>query len=74
MGVHGLPRHICPYCLKRFETRQGVKAHQKSTRHRVSDQREGAEQERALRHHDHERRDQIKRERMAAANPVLRGE
>jgi hypothetical protein len=26
-------RLICPHCLKRFDTRQGVKAHMKAKRH-----------------------------------------
>lgn len=60
MSAHDRPRHVCPYCLKWFETAQGVKAHQKATRHRVEDRREGAEQERALRRYDHDRRKQIR--------------
>ncbi len=62
MTVHGLPRHICPYCLKRFDTKQGVKAHQKAKRHRVEDQRDGAGEDKALRRYDHDRRAQIKAE------------
>jgi hypothetical protein len=31
---HGEDRNICPYCMKRFDDRQGVKAHMKSKRHR----------------------------------------
>jgi len=34
MGKHSDDKLlICPHCLKRFETRQGVKAHQKAKRH-----------------------------------------
>lgn len=34
MNAHGDDRHlVCPHCLKRFETRQGVKAHMKMKRH-----------------------------------------
>lgn len=65
MSAHDTPRHVCPYCLKWFETSQGVKAHQKIKRHRVEDRRDGADQERALRSYDHARRRQIK----ASGNP-----
>ena len=60
MGVHGLPAHVCPYCLKRFDTRQGVKAHQKSKRHTVADRQEGGNVEKKFRYYDHVRRAQIK--------------
>lgn len=53
MSVHGLPKHICPYCLKQFETKQGVKAHQKATRHTVEHMSDGAAERRAERHQQH---------------------
>jgi len=31
---HGEDRNVCPWCFKRFDTRQAVKAHVKSKRHR----------------------------------------
>lgn len=63
MSAHDRPRHVCPYCLKWFETKQGVKAHQKSTRHTTMRQEDGAAEAQALRHYDHVRRAQIKAER-----------
>lgn len=65
MGAHTLQPYICPYCLKRFDTKKAVKAHQKSTRHTTMHKEDGAEQTRALRHHDHERRAELKAERLA---------
>lgn len=49
MSVHGEKRNICPYCLAKFESRQGVKAHQKAKRHRVQDMEDGAEEAKAAR-------------------------
>lgn len=59
---HDAPAHVCPYCLKRFETRQGVRAHQKSKNHTVERRSEGADERRALRRYDHDRRAQLKKE------------
>jgi hypothetical protein len=56
VSVHGDPKNICPYCLKWFATRQGVKAHQKAARHRVKDMEDGAEVRRAAAREDNERR------------------
>lgn len=63
MSAHDRPRHVCPYCLKWFETKDGVKAHQKIKRHRVEDRAEGGNFERAMRRYDHDRRAQLKLEK-----------
>lgn len=61
MSVHGQPRNICPYCQKRFDTREGLEAHQSRKKHRVSDRHEGAPMEKEMRRYDADRRRQIKR-------------
>lgn len=60
MSAHDVPRHVCPYRLKWFDTRQGVKAHQKMTRHTTLHQQEGATEARAARREEQERRARIK--------------
>lgn len=62
MSVHGELKHICPYCLAKFETHQGVKAHQKSKNHTTERRSEGADDRRKMRAYDHDRRKQLKSE------------
>jgi hypothetical protein len=68
MSAHDLPKNICPYCLKSFDTRQGVQAHQKAKGHRVIDKEDGAaERKRAARIENESRRD-ARRARAQADN------
>ena len=67
MSAHSLPQHICPYCLKRFETRQAVQAHQKAKRHTVAERQEGGNYERRMRAYDHLRRKQQREEAITIA-------
>lgn len=53
--AHTIHRHTCPYCLKSFETAQGLKAHQRRKKHRVEDRHDGARAEKALRAYHREK-------------------
>jgi hypothetical protein len=61
MSVHGQPKNICPYCLRAFNTRQGVRAHQKAKGHRVSDMEDGAAERKFAARVENERRRDARR-------------